>query len=199
MSGFDVCRELRKASDLPVIFLTACSEELDRIVGLELGADDYVAKPFSPREAASWVRAILRRMRPSLSASAPAKPQRFIVDPEDFRIAHCGVPLSLTRCAVGLAAQFDRGPATALWQGHAEPRGSQYLGQSPPDALLAMEICPSYRPWHDKVSGHKLARNSGRCQQGRIYALAAQQGADLTGLLPTRHPSQEKHQRSSVP
>src|SRR5690242_10714835 len=60
-SGFDICREIRRISSVPVIFLTARSEEVDRIVGLELGADDYVAKPFSPREVTARVRAVLRR------------------------------------------------------------------------------------------------------------------------------------------
>jgi CheY-like chemotaxis protein len=64
MSGFDICRALRRHSEVPVIFLTAHAEEVDRVVGLELGADDYVAKPFSPRELVSRVRAILRRTRP---------------------------------------------------------------------------------------------------------------------------------------
>lgn len=61
MSGFDVCRTLRQTSSVPIVFLTARDSEIDRIVGLELGADDYVAKPFSPRELAARVRAILRR------------------------------------------------------------------------------------------------------------------------------------------
>ena len=65
-SGFDVCRELRGASEawvseVPVIFLTARNEEIDRVLGLELGADDYMSKPFSPRELAARVRARLRR------------------------------------------------------------------------------------------------------------------------------------------
>jgi two-component system, OmpR family, catabolic regulation response regulator CreB len=61
INGFDLCRELRRSSDLPVLILTARSDEIDRIVGLELGADDYVVKPFSPREVAVRVRTILRR------------------------------------------------------------------------------------------------------------------------------------------
>lgn len=61
MSGFDVCREMQKRGAPPVIFLTARSGEVDRIVGLELGADDYIAKPFSPRELTARVRAVLRR------------------------------------------------------------------------------------------------------------------------------------------
>jgi two-component system response regulator RegX3 len=60
-SGYDVCRELRRNSDVPIIMLTARGEETDRIVGLELGADDYVVKPFSAREVAARIRAVLRR------------------------------------------------------------------------------------------------------------------------------------------
>lgn len=66
-SGFDVCRELRKDSDVPILMLTARSEEVDRIVGLEMGADDYLGKPFHPRELTARVKAILRR-----TAGAPA-------------------------------------------------------------------------------------------------------------------------------
>jgi len=65
MNGLDVCRELRKKSDLPIIILTARGEESDKIVGLELGADDYITKPFSPKELVARVRAVLRRMEKS--------------------------------------------------------------------------------------------------------------------------------------
>lgn len=111
-SGFDVCRELRRHSDVPVIFLTARADEVDRIVGLELGADDYVAKPFSPRELASRVRAILRRARP---APAPAgvvalEPARFRHDPEGARVAYHGVWLSLTRYEYRLLATLVERP-----------------------------------------------------------------------------------------
>ncbi|HKB58395.1 MAG TPA: response regulator, partial [Lacunisphaera sp.] len=68
MSGLDVCRELRKRYAVPVIFLTARSSEVDRIVGLELGADDYLAKPFSPRELTARVRAVLRRSNGATAA-----------------------------------------------------------------------------------------------------------------------------------
>ncbi|MCL4126094.1 UNVERIFIED_CONTAM: hypothetical protein GTU68_066404 [Idotea baltica] len=61
ISGFEVCREIRKTSNVPVLFLTARESEIDRVVGLEIGADDYVVKPFSPRELVARVRAILRR------------------------------------------------------------------------------------------------------------------------------------------
>ena len=71
-SGFDVLRELRKNSRVPVVILTARAEEADRIVGLELGADDYVVKPFSAREVAARIRAVLRRVDESPPPSAPA-------------------------------------------------------------------------------------------------------------------------------
>jgi two-component system response regulator CpxR len=71
MNGFDLLRELRRTSNVPVIMLTARGQDVDRIVGLELGADDYLAKPFNPRELAARLRAIQRRMRP-VSSSAPS-------------------------------------------------------------------------------------------------------------------------------
>lgn len=68
-SGFDFCRELRRTSLVPVLFLTARADEIDRVVGLELGADDYVTKPFSPREVAARVKAILRRGQQTCTAA----------------------------------------------------------------------------------------------------------------------------------
>ena len=69
MDGLDVCRALRRESDVPIIMLTARLEETDRLIGLELGADDYIVKPFSPRELVARVRAVLRRVR-----AAPRRP-----------------------------------------------------------------------------------------------------------------------------
>lgn len=69
MTGFEACKQLRKFSEVPVMFLTARGDELDRVVGLEIGADDYVVKPFSPREVAARVKAILKRMRPVISVN----------------------------------------------------------------------------------------------------------------------------------
>ncbi|WP_263143784.1 two-component system response regulator CreB [Pseudomonas sp. RIT-PI-AD] len=96
ISGFEACKRLRRFSDLPVIFLTARDAEIDRVVGLEIGADDYVVKPFSPREVAARVKAILRRLAPR-DAPTPAPPGPFQVDLERFRIHYQGQPLVLTR------------------------------------------------------------------------------------------------------
>ena len=98
MSGFDVCRELRKRHAVPVIFLTARSGEVDKIVGLELGADDYLAKPFSPRELTARVRAVLRRSQPA-PATAPtsAGVAGWVHDETRCRISFQGKALDLTR------------------------------------------------------------------------------------------------------
>ena len=71
--GLSVLRQLRAAGDVPVILLTARTEEVDRVLGLELGADDYVVKPFSPRELAARVRTVLRRATPQPSPTATAR------------------------------------------------------------------------------------------------------------------------------
>ena len=70
MSGTDVCREIRKTSNVPVIMLTARGEEIDRVLGLELGADDYIVKPFSPREVIARIKAVLRRFRDGESSAS---------------------------------------------------------------------------------------------------------------------------------
>lgn len=72
MDGYDVCREIRKTSDIPIIMLTARGEEFDRVLGLELGADDYMVKPFSPRELMARIKAISRRLRPHSTPSQDA-------------------------------------------------------------------------------------------------------------------------------
>lgn len=93
ISGFETCKQLRRFSEVPVIFLTARDAEIDRVVGLEIGADDYVIKPFSPREVSARVRAILKRVVPRQDTPAPV----FQVDNERFLISYRGQPLSLTR------------------------------------------------------------------------------------------------------
>lgn len=95
--GLDVCRSLRRLGDVPIIMLTARTEEMDRLIGLELGADDYISKPFSPREVVARVRAVLRRS----SATAPA-PVRLLqsgnlaLDPDRHEATLAGQPLELT-------------------------------------------------------------------------------------------------------
>jgi two-component system, OmpR family, catabolic regulation response regulator CreB len=93
MTGFDVCKQIRTVSNIPILFLTARNHEIDRIVGLEIGADDYVTKPFSPREVVARVKTILRR-----TELIPIKQSnQFSVDDIANRIVYCGHYLDLTR------------------------------------------------------------------------------------------------------
>src|SRR5215207_4224884 len=89
LSGIEVCRRLRQRHDVPIIFLTARGGEVDRVVGLELGADDYVTKPFSPRELAARVKAVLRRAGRGGGASAPPG-AAFALDEERRQISYFG-------------------------------------------------------------------------------------------------------------
>lgn len=107
--GFELFRQLRSQRDVPAIFLTARSDEIDRVVGLELGADDYIAKPFSPRELAARVRAILRRSgrAPAAETKMPAAVEAvsafpFLLEEDKRRIRYYGQLLELSRYEYGL-------------------------------------------------------------------------------------------------
>jgi DNA-binding response OmpR family regulator len=102
IDGTEVCRRLRTAGDwTPVLFVTARDDEVDRVLGLELGADDYVTKPFSPREVVARVRAVLRRHTPPTDSGRPEPPALLQVgglrlDPASRRVDAAGVPVELT-------------------------------------------------------------------------------------------------------
>ncbi|MEA2290675.1 MAG: two-component system, OmpR family, response regulator RegX3 [Solirubrobacteraceae bacterium] len=101
-SGYDVCREVRRTSQVPIIMLTARGEEADRVIGLELGADDYVVKPFSAREVAARVRAVLRRATAAPPAPSPATDGAIEVsdvrlDPATRSVTRGGAPVDVTR------------------------------------------------------------------------------------------------------
>lgn len=110
MDGLDVCRRLRRDSQVPIIMLTARSEEVDRLIGLELGADDYITKPFSPREVVARVRAVLRRVEqpelPPETVSAGA----VHIDLRRRAVSVAGTPLELTPIEFDLLVTFARHP-----------------------------------------------------------------------------------------
>ena len=95
MDGLALCRWIRERSELPVIMITALGEETDRLTGLELGADDYLAKPFSPRELVARVKAVLRRSSPPASAQ-PIEFGELVIDPARREVRRAGAPLRLT-------------------------------------------------------------------------------------------------------
>lgn len=101
-NGFDWCKALRKSSAVPVLFLTARNSEIDRVVGLEIGGDDYVSKPFSPREVTARVRAILRRgpaivARDEAEVQGGAEAALLTIDEQTMAAVYCGQSLVLTR------------------------------------------------------------------------------------------------------
>lgn len=99
MNGLDVCRKLRAADDLPILFLSSRDDEIDRVLGLELGGDDYVVKPFSPREVVARVSAILKRGGRALEEAGPLRPVahgKLRLDPQSWEAEWDGAPVALT-------------------------------------------------------------------------------------------------------
>ncbi|HEX9440917.1 MAG TPA: response regulator transcription factor [Roseiflexaceae bacterium] len=135
LDGLEVCRRLRTFSDAYVIMLTAKAEEIDRIVGLEVGADDYLTKPFSPRELIARVRAMLRRPRRG-AASATAdivQPQRFgdlTIDQERHETTLLGQPIALTALEYALLTTLAAHPGRVFTRDQLLERvwGQDYFG-----------------------------------------------------------------------
>jgi DNA-binding response OmpR family regulator len=95
MDGWEVCRKVRADSDVPIIMLTARSDDVDKIVGLELGADDYLTKPFNPRELVARVRAVLRRYEKSAASTQPIHLGQMTIDPQRREVTVGGQQLDL--------------------------------------------------------------------------------------------------------
>lgn len=121
MSGFEVCKAIRRVSDVPVLFLTARGDEIDRVVGLEIGGDDYVTKPFSPREVVARAKVIARRGRNGTTpravvrsvekeAEPPVERGWFAVEKERARVSFCGAALELTRAEYDILTGLLRSP-----------------------------------------------------------------------------------------
>lgn len=114
MNGFELCKEVRRHSTIPIIFLTARSDEIDRVVGLEIGADDYVVKPFSPRELAARVKAVLRRTENSLPTVTAKVDTPFEIDEGKCQISYYGTTLVLSRYEYRLLVVLLQRPGNVL-------------------------------------------------------------------------------------
>jgi DNA-binding response OmpR family regulator len=110
MDGLEVARRVRAESDLPIIMITALDDEVDRLVGLGLGADDYVVKPYSPREVVARVKAVLRRSQGTMMTSGPLTVGRLTVDASAVEANCSGEPLDLTLAEVKVLAALARTP-----------------------------------------------------------------------------------------
>lgn len=133
MEGLEVCREIRKHSELPILFLTARDADWDKIAALELGADDYMVKPFSPGELVARVRAILRRSEQARSNGATGKPLRcglLVVDPGRREVTADGVSVELTPTEFELLACLAEHAGLALSREQLLDRvwGGNYFG-----------------------------------------------------------------------
>ncbi len=114
INGFELCKEIRKNSQVPIIFLTARADEVDRIVGLEIGGDDYMTKPFSPRELTARLKAILRRTQndqpQKQSEESKETPSPFSIDNNQMIISYYSTPLELSRYEYKILETFIRNP-----------------------------------------------------------------------------------------
>lgn len=108
MDGLDVCRAIRRDSDVPIIMLTARVEEMDRLIGLELGADDYVTKPFSPRELVARVKAVLRRVRGDVGQAGILRAADLEIDLDGHRVTRAGEAIQLSRTEFNLLVLLAR-------------------------------------------------------------------------------------------
>ena len=108
MNGKQICQEIRTFSSLPIIMVTAMIEEIDRLIGLELGADDYICKPFSPKEVIARVKAVLRRSDPDYIKNSQSR--GFQVNPDQYSITLAGQKLDLTPVEFRLLSMFIEYP-----------------------------------------------------------------------------------------
>ncbi|MDP9468785.1 MAG: response regulator transcription factor [Chloroflexota bacterium] len=136
IDGIEVCRQMRAFSDAYVLMLTARGEEVDRVVGLNIGADDYLVKPFSPRELVARIKALLRRPRAGSTVPGPAG---LTVDPQRHLVAVDDRPISLTVIEFDLLATLARDPGTVVTREQLLDRvwGQDFMGD---DHLIDVHI-----------------------------------------------------------
>lgn len=180
LNGFEVFKRLREVADVPVVFLTARTDEIDRVVGLELGADDYVAKPFSPREMVARVRTILRRAgrqdNPSPAAPSGVAPLPFAVDEGRRQVRFYGQLLELSRYEYGLLRTLVSRP------GHVYTRDLLLeLVWDDPGESLDRTVDAHVKTLRAKLKAIAPTLDPIRTHRGTGYALAE----DLPGALPT--------------
>lgn len=132
VDGWEVCRRLRREGEVPIIMLTARSEDVDKIVGLELGADDYLVKPFNPRELVARVKAVLRRTRPSTPRDSAVELGNLRVDPARREVMVDGQPVQLRAKEFDLLLALAQHPGIVLTRERLLSRvwGYEWVGES---------------------------------------------------------------------
>jgi OmpR family response regulator RpaB len=159
MDGFELCRAIRRESDIPIVMLTARGDVMDRIVGLELGADDYLPKPFEPRELLTRIQTVLRRAR-----GPRATPQRLVfdgleIDFERRLVLRQGQPVDLTGTEFELLAMLAKSPARVF---HRDEILNRLRGQDAELYTRAVDILVSrLRRKLEPLDVIKTLRNAG--------------------------------------
>jgi two-component system response regulator CpxR len=170
LNGFDVLRKLRDSSRIPVLLLTARGEDVDRIVGLEIGADDYLPKPFNPRELVARIRAILRRTRGKGESPVPEaiRVGDVELDPATRSVQHRGKPVDLTSVEFGLLQVLLREAGRVVTR---ETLVDEVLGRkfSPFDRSIDMHVSKVRKKLGDSGSEDYIKTIRGA---GYIFALA---------------------------
>ncbi|HEY8431156.1 MAG TPA: response regulator transcription factor [Sandaracinaceae bacterium] len=130
VDGLEVCRRVRATSKVPILFLSARADEIDRVLGLELGGDDYLVKPFSPRELVARVKAVLRRVESKDDAGEPRKRKlrhgNITIDPERHEVFWKNELITLTPTELGLLAALLERPGVVLSRGQLMQRAYSY-------------------------------------------------------------------------
>ncbi|MZQ97045.1 MAG: response regulator [Acidaminobacter sp.] len=135
MSGTDVCREIRKTSEVPIIMLSARGEEFDRILGLEIGADDYITKPFSPREVVARIKAVLKRVQPQTLQTTPSERiviGQMTIDVECYEVTIGNQKIELTPKEIEMLIYLSRNKNKVLTREQIlnQVWGYDYLGDT---------------------------------------------------------------------
>jgi DNA-binding response OmpR family regulator len=169
MNGFDVLRKIRDTSRIPVLLLTARGEDVDRIVGLEIGADDYLPKPFNPRELVARIRAVLRRTRGQSESALPEviRVGDVELDPATRTVLHHGKPVELTSVEFSLLQVLLREAGRVVTR---EALVDEVLGRkfSPFDRSIDMHVSKIRRKLEDSEDGEHIKTIRG---SGYIFAL----------------------------
>lgn len=164
INGFELCKEIRKNREIPIIFLTARSDEIDKVVGLEIGGDDYVTKPFSPRELSARVKALLRRSQQQSSSKDTLK--QFQIDESRRQILYFGQSLDLSRYEFAILKTFIRRP------GHVYSRDQlMELCWDEPECSMDRTIDAHIKNIRNKMKAIKPDYDSIITHRGQGYSL----------------------------
>ncbi len=164
MNGLELCKEIRKTLSVPIIFVTARKKEIDRVVGLEIGADDYISKPFSPRELSARVKAVLRRTQHP--AASPLPSQTFQVNESKHQVSYYGHALDLSRYEYEILKTFIRRP------GHVYSRDQlMELVWDQPDTSLDRTVDAHIKNIRAKLKAIKPEKDPIVTHRGTGYSL----------------------------